>query len=94
MNKITLTVRNCTSADEVYVRLLSALKAPVWHGHNLDALWDGLTGELYEVTAPLIISVDGHQSLPTDLQDLLARMQAIFIEAKDTQQLDVSFHLA
>lgn len=59
MKKIALDATGCQTPDDFYRILLPALKAPDWHGHNLDALWDGITGGLKGIRPPFMIEVAG-----------------------------------
>ncbi len=43
MYGIGLDAAKWRTTDDFYADLLSELKAPAWHGRNLDALWDTLT---------------------------------------------------
>jgi RNAse (barnase) inhibitor barstar len=43
MHRISLNAAGWRTTDDFYTDLLSALKAPAWHGRSLDALWDTLT---------------------------------------------------
>jgi RNAse (barnase) inhibitor barstar len=60
MTELELDARGWRSAEDVWDGVLKALGAPVWHGHNLDALADSITGgDLNAVNAPLKIRVIG-----------------------------------
>jgi hypothetical protein len=46
------------TGDDFYDALLGALGAPVWHGHNLDAINDSFTnGKINRVNPPFVISI-------------------------------------
>ena len=44
MREIVISAADWKTPDDFYADLLRALEAPAWHGHNLDALWDSITG--------------------------------------------------
>lgn len=63
------------SEAEFYEQVLSQLKAPQWHGHNLDALSDSIgVGSINGVEPPYSISVLGTAHIP---QGLLAFSQQV-----------------
>lgn len=57
--EVFVSLSGCAGRTEVWVRLLAALGAPAWHGQGLDALWDGLTGELFPRPAAVVVSGRG-----------------------------------
>lgn len=82
--QIVLSADNWTTPDDIYVALLSSLKAPQDHGHNLDALWDSLTGSnINGVNPPFSILVTGIHVLPEDCKTLLIKIKQMISEAND-----------
>ena len=43
-NEIWMSGASWQSQDDFYEAYLTAVGAPVWHGRDLDAVWDSLTG--------------------------------------------------
>ncbi|MEQ9258224.1 MAG: barstar family protein [Roseovarius sp.] len=92
MKRIYIDVSEFRTTDTFYRALLSELGAPDWHGHNLDALWDSITGgDINEITPPYHVEVSGSQRVPTELSTLLNRVKSLFEEAKADRGIDVSF---
>ena len=95
MKRIYIDVSECRTTDTFYRVLLSELGAPDRHGHNLDALWDSITGgDINEIAPPYHVEVRGSQSVPTELATLLNRVQSLFEEAKAELGIDVCFKTA
>lgn len=61
--------------------LLAALEAPDWHGRNLDALADSLSGGLNGVEAPFALCLIGTPALPPEVGAWLDRVAGVFAEA-------------
>jgi len=60
MTAIRLDATSWRSIDDVFDALLPALKAPDWHGRNMDALIDSMgTGDVNGVEPPYVVSVLG-----------------------------------
>ena len=93
MKQISIDVSKCQTVDDVYTILLSALAAPNWHGHNLDALWDSITSDINDVMPPYSIEVSGKNEVSDALALLIVQMQSIFEEARANQAIEVSFKL-
>ncbi len=74
---IEVDLEGCADAAGVWARLLRALAAPDWHGANLDALWDGLTGGLF--ARPAAITVLGRGAAAAEAE--WARIAAVIAEA-------------
>jgi RNAse (barnase) inhibitor barstar len=83
MREIVLSGEGWATPDDVYAALLSSLEAPNWHGHNLDALWDSITGgDINRINPPFAIRVMGIDSLPENCKVLLNRIMDLISEAK------------
>ena len=92
MKRIYIDVSGCRTTETFYRMLLSELGAPDWHGHNLDALWDSITGgHINEIAPPYHVEVSGSQRVPMELATLLNRVQSLFEEAKTERGIDVCF---
>lgn len=93
MKTLKLDVSDCVTADDVYRRLLVILDAPDWHGSNLDALWDSITGDINGLLPPFAIEVAGHDNVPKPVSVLLLRIQTVFEEAREEENIRVEFRL-
>lgn len=82
---ITLDSRGWASKEDVYVALLAGLRAPKWHGHNLDALNDSLaTGSINDQEPPFRVEITGSvKKLPGVVQTLLTRIDEVFADARE-----------
>ena len=77
----------------VLILLLSGLKAPGWHGRNLDALWDSITSDINGVSPPFLVEVTGHRQASEEVALLVSRVQSVFEEAREGRRVDVGFRL-
>jgi hypothetical protein len=73
----TLDLPGCAGAGAVRARLLALPGAPDWHGADLDALRDGLTGGLFP--KPATVAVTGRGSPEAEAEG--ARIAAVLAEA-------------
>jgi RNAse (barnase) inhibitor barstar len=63
-NVIELDGSSWQTKEDFYLALLSALGAPEWHGHNLDAMEETLRGgDINRVNPPLSITFFGSQEM-------------------------------
>lgn len=81
MTLIRLDASDWRSPADFWDNGSRAVGAPVWYGRNLDALWDGLHGDVHPVAPPLHLQVSGMDRLPPDLVAFLARVEALFSKA-------------
>lgn len=75
--EIHVALAGCAGTAAVWGRLLAALRAPGWHGANLDALWFGLTGGL--LLRPGTVIVTGYGDAAAEAE--WARIAAVLAEA-------------
>lgn len=61
----------------VWEAVLGAQEAPAWHGRNLDALADSLSGGVNGVEGPVTLAV---KVVPLHLRPLVLRMSEVFRE--------------
>ena len=61
--------------------LLAKLDAVTGHGHNLDALWDGLTSDLIQMAPPYEVVVSGREAVSPDLSELIDQIALVFRNA-------------
>jgi RNAse (barnase) inhibitor barstar len=80
MRVVQLDASAWQTAEDVYAALLAALGAPSWHGHNLDALNDSLTGDLNAVSAPLWVEVSGLGVAAAEARATADRIGELFAE--------------
>jgi RNAse (barnase) inhibitor barstar len=84
MQEILLSGADCLTPDEFYAALLRSLGAPSWHGHNLDALWDSITGGgLNQVNPPFRITLTGVTEMPPTCKVLVDRLVMLISDARD-----------
>ena len=63
---------------------LRAVGAPEWHGHNLDALWDSLTGgDINRRNPPLRIHITGLDEMGLDARQMTERFATLAKQASD-----------
>ena len=94
MKHIELDALQWTTQDDFFKALLHELGAPGWHGHNLNALWDGITSDINEVVPPYAVSVRHAHSLDSDLKNLFEGVSKVFADARRKRHLDVWFNVA
>lgn len=90
MKQLSVDVSQCITVDEFYSVFLRALRAPEWHGRNLNALWDSITSDINDVMPPYVVVVSGSGALPGNLSGELERFQELFAEARQARDLDIS----
>ena len=70
-------------ASDFYSDYLAAVAAPEWHGHNLDALWDSLTGgDINQRNPPFHIQICATAHMGDDVRETVERFKALVCEAK------------
>ncbi len=83
MREILLSGRDWSQPDDFYRALLGELGAPEWHGHNLDALWDSITGSgINEVNPPFRITITGIEVMPPNCRLMVEHFESLIREAK------------
>jgi RNAse (barnase) inhibitor barstar len=76
---LELDATRWTNADDVWTAVLDALGAPDWHGRNLDALADSLTGvDLNVVNPPFTLRVSGFGLAGRAAQTEAQRLATLF----------------
>jgi len=71
------------TADDFYVAYLTAVGAPDWHGRNLDALWDSLTGgDINRRNPPFRVRIAGFAHMANNARQMVERFVAVVEEAK------------
>ena len=90
---ISLDADGWRSNEDFYSALLPKLGAPVWHGHNLDALRDSLSGDINSVEPPFTVEIANARQLTPEMDGFLARVAAVFQDAREEFNVDVSFKM-
>jgi RNAse (barnase) inhibitor barstar len=76
-----------TKPDDFYSALLPRLRAPAWHGHNLDALWDSIvSGDINGLNPPFAVCLYNTSNFSPELSGLIERVAKLF---EDAQHADV-----
>lgn len=78
----------CRSRDELYAELARKLAWESWYGHNLDALWDVLTGMPLGAGRYIIIPPDN--GADEELCKYASRIKALFCSAKRLYEGDTA----
>jgi len=92
MRKIDLDATNWVTVDDFYNALLSALGAPDWHGHNINALVDSMIwGEINELDPPYSICVHGVTRLPNDVRDHIELAKNSLLKARVDNNAQIQF---
>ncbi|MHC4213802.1 MAG: barstar family protein [Planctomycetota bacterium] len=79
---IRIDWKEIDSQEEFYDLFLKQVKAPKWHGHNLDALADSLiTGQINEIEPPYTIINLNTGSAPGHMNKFQREVLSIFSDA-------------
>jgi hypothetical protein len=81
VRQIVLDAGGWQGVAEGWAAVLAALEAPVWHGRNLDALADSLSGGINGVEPPFTLHLTGTAALPPEVAAWLDRVAVVFAEA-------------
>lgn len=93
MKAITLDAAGWIATDDFFAALLPELGAPSWHGHNLNALYDSLSGGINEVEPPFSVTVRNTGNLASEFGSLFSGVAEVFADARREFNTDVSFTL-
>ena len=78
MTTLSLDASRWRTREDVWVALLAALRAPGWHGRNLDALDETLrAADVNGVNPPLAVEVTG-SAAGAEAQVEVARLASLF----------------
>ena len=91
MKAISLNGAEWSSTEDFFAALLPELGAPSWHGHNLNALYDSLSGGINEVEPPFTVTVHNTAGLSSDFAPLFSGVAEVFADARREFEADVSF---
>ncbi len=83
MRQIILDGTEWKVPHDFYRSFLEAVGAPEWHGQNLDALWDSITGgDINFVDPPYLICIEGTTAMPEECKAVVLRFRDLVSEAK------------
>lgn len=93
MKVIALDGSGWRSPDDFYDALLPELGAPDWHGRNLDALHDSLSGGINRLDPPFAVVIQGAGGLSPEMRAFLAKVSILFEDAGRDFGADLSISL-
>ena len=80
--KIFVDWSHIKSFDDFYDCFLPQVKAPEWHGRNMNALADSLvTGDVNGVEPPFCVINTNSQDLSSEAQTIFSAVSEIYAEA-------------
>ena len=83
MREIVISGAGWQTPDDFYVAFLAAIGAPEWHGHNLAALWDSVSGgDINQTNPPYIVRITGTAQMPKDCKALIDSFVALMSQAR------------
>ncbi len=83
VKEIVLCGARWTDPDDFYSALMSSLGAPDWHGRNLDAFWDSITGgDINQVNPPFRILLTDCAELPHNCRVVVDRFVSLVADAQ------------
>ena len=83
MTEIVLDGADRKTTDDFYSAFLGAVHAPDWHGRNLDALWDSITGaDINGRNLPYTIRVLGTDKMTPEAKTILDGFRSLIEDAK------------
>jgi RNAse (barnase) inhibitor barstar len=90
MKEIALDASAWRDRDDFYDALLPALGAPGWHGRNLDALEESISGDdISEVRLPFRIRIANATSAATDVQKYLFKFADLVTDLRTDRGCEV-----
>jgi RNAse (barnase) inhibitor barstar len=93
MKVIRLDASRWRTPNDFYSALLPELGAPGWHGRNLDALYDSLSGGINEVEPPFAVEIEPVAAVSSKMAAFLAKVVTVFEDARDEFGAEVSISL-
>ncbi len=68
--------------DSLYNHLFEQLKSPPWHGRNLDALWDSISGgDINGVEPPYKVVIKNEDQIREALVEFAKGVKEVFVTA-------------
>lgn len=84
MREVFVDASGWLSGDDFMDGLLTALRAPEWHGRNWNALRDSIiVGDINEVEPPYRLCLIGDSSPPAELRQWIRDLVEMVQEARD-----------
>ncbi len=91
MTEICLNAADWHDEDDFYNGLLPALGAPLWHGHNLDALNDTIGGDdINDVKLPFHIRIVNIAALSSEMLAFLKEVDELITDLRTHDGKEVS----
>jgi RNAse (barnase) inhibitor barstar len=91
MTEIILDAAAWRNRDDFYDALLPVLGAPAWHGRNLEALNDTLSGDdVNKVRTPIHIDVANAGNAPPELWAYLKKFAELIDDLQSRAKLKIS----
>ena len=85
MEAIELDGATWAEVGDFYAAYFAAVGAPDWHGRNLDALWDSLTGgDINERNPPLQIRILRTAQMSKEAREIVGRFEKLVQQARNT----------
>ena len=83
MRTIQLDGTTWRDKEDFYKAFLSAIGAPVNHGHNLDALADSISGrQMNAIELPYKIVIDGFSRMSEEANEITKRFRDLVMDLK------------
>jgi RNAse (barnase) inhibitor barstar len=90
---LTIDADGWSSPTDFYEALLPKLRAPSWHGRNLDALWDGVTRPgVNALQPPFALRIFNTERFSSEMSAFMERVEALFRDAADLD-VPVALHV-
>ncbi len=83
--ELVLDGKNWTTPDNVYHAFFEAVGAPIWHGHNLNALRDSIcVGRINKIDLPYSIRIKNYALIGTAAKKMAADFVQLVKELKES----------
>jgi len=90
---VTIDAEGWSRPSDFYRALLTRLKAPKWHGQNLDALWDSITSSgINGLDPPFAVRLFNTERLSREMSALIERVEGVFRDAANAG-IPVALHV-
>jgi RNAse (barnase) inhibitor barstar len=90
---LTVDAQGWSSPVDFYEAVLPKLRAPEWHGRNLDALWDSiLSGEINGLAPPFALRIFNTEHFSPQMTAFLEKVKTIFRDAAEAD-IPVALHV-
>jgi RNAse (barnase) inhibitor barstar len=90
---LTVDAQGWSSSADFYEAVLPKLRAPEWHGRNLDALWDSIaTGGINGLAPPFALRIFNTEHFSPQMNAFMGKVEAIFRDAAEAD-VPVALHV-